>query len=72
MIYEERQKQKAEQLAKHTNRPIFDELPEGWKRVPAEQTTAPTGYYWAHNCKSLFSKERKTALIKDGNYWKKI
>lgn len=44
--------------------PKLDRLPEGWVRTNGAQT-APVGWYWANNGKSLFSGERKTALIKE-------
>ena len=42
----------------------LDKLPEGWKRTVGAQT-APTGWYWANNGKSLFGGERRSALIKE-------
>lgn len=44
--------------------PKLDRLPEGWVRTNGAQT-APNGWYWANNGKSLFSGERKSALIKE-------
>lgn len=44
--------------------PKLDRLPEGWVRTNGAQT-APVGWYWANNGKSLFGGERKTALIKE-------
>ena len=70
MSYEEQQKNKAENLAKATNKPIFEELPPGWERLPTgTMTTAPAGYYWASNKKSFFDKDYQSALIKDNNYF---
>lgn len=42
---------------------IFDTLPKGWKYLEGA-TTQPNGYKWACNGKSMFSKERKQALIR--------
>lgn len=44
--------------------PKFDRLPEGWARTKGAQT-APEGWYWANNGKSLFGGERKSAPIKE-------
>ena len=44
--------------------PKLDKLPDGWKRTVGAQT-APAGWYWANNGKSLFGGERKSALIKE-------
>ncbi len=42
---------------------VLDRLPEGWRFRPGA-TTAPRGYVWASNGKSLFSGEYMHALIK--------
>lgn len=42
---------------------IYTELPEGW-RIMEGATNHPRGYRWICNNKSLFSKERRTALLK--------
>jgi hypothetical protein len=42
---------------------ILNEMPKGWK-VNEKATTAPVGYKWINNGKSLFSGERKIALLK--------
>lgn len=44
--------------------PVKDTLPDGWKRTEGT-LTAPNGYYWADNNKSLFSGDREVALIKE-------
>lgn len=44
--------------------PKLDRLPEGWVRTNGAQT-APIGWYWANNGKSLFGGERRSALIKE-------
>ena len=51
-------------LLKDPTIPKLDRLPEGWKRTVGA-LTAPVGWYWANNGKSLFGGERKTALIKE-------
>lgn len=42
---------------------ILDHLPSGWQRVYGA-TTAPSGYYCAHNSRDIFGDEYKHALIK--------
>ena len=42
---------------------VLNELPNGW-RVIEGATTAPVGYKWVNNGKSLFSKEYERALLK--------
>lgn len=42
---------------------IVDKIPEGWI-ITEGATTAPVGYKWINNNKSMFSGERKTALLK--------
>lgn len=64
MTHEEKQRRKAEKL----NVPIFEEMPEGWT-ISKGARTAPVGFIWINNKKSLFDKERKTALLKDAKYW---
>ena len=51
-------------LLKDPTVPKLDRLPEGWKRTVGA-LTAPVGWHWANNGKSLFSGERKSALIKE-------
>jgi hypothetical protein len=43
--------------------PRYDEMPPGWKEIRGA-TTAPNGYVWIWNCKSIFSKEFRHALLK--------
>lgn len=45
---------------------IVREMPEGWS-VVKDALTAPPGYVWIHNRKSLFSGEYQSALIKIEN-----
>lgn len=42
---------------------IVNEKPIGWKIIE-NATTAPCGYKWISNGKSLFNGERRTALLK--------
>lgn len=42
---------------------IVNSIPNGWKILEGA-TTAPKGYKLIYNGKSLFSKERKKALLK--------
>lgn len=60
MTYEEKQRAKAAALGV----PIYDKMPEGWTES-AGALTAPSGYKWINNKKSLFSKDRKKALLKE-------
>jgi hypothetical protein len=39
---------------------------EGWKEIRGA-TTAPSGYVWIYNGKSIFSKEYRHALLKTIN-----
>lgn len=41
-----------------------DNVPEGYKKLEGAMT-APLGYTWYHNGKSIIDKERKTILVKD-------
>ena len=41
-------------------------MPKGWK-VDRGATTAPRGYTWVNNGKSMFGGQRRTALIKTSN-----
>ena len=42
----------------------LDSLPKGWKYAN-DALTQPNGWRWAHNGKSIFSGERKTALVRE-------
>ena len=42
---------------------VLNKLPNGW-RVIQGAATAPRGYKWVNNGKSLFSKEYEQALLK--------
>lgn len=42
---------------------VITRLPDGWKEIQGA-TTAPNGYKWVHNCKSLFGGEHEQALLK--------
>lgn len=43
---------------------VLDRLPRGWRYIEGA-LTAPTGFRWACNGKSLFGGERRSALIKE-------
>lgn len=43
---------------------ILNKLPNGW-RVIEGALTAPIGYKWVNNGKSVFSKEYRQALLKE-------
>ena len=42
---------------------IFTSMPDGWKYVKGA-LTAPNGYKWIYNGKSIFGDEYKQALLK--------
>ncbi len=44
----------------------YQELPKGWKEDKGA-TTAPVGFIWITNGKSLFRGERKSGLIREEN-----
>lgn len=44
--------------------PVFDELPKGWVIIK-NALTAPCGYKWISNNKSIFSGKRKLGFIRD-------
>ena len=43
--------------------PIFDTLPAGWI-INENATTAPAGFTWVNNNKSLFSAERLSGFLR--------
>ena len=43
--------------------PIYDIMPDGWVETKGA-TTAPNGYVWINNRKSIFTKEYRHALLK--------
>ena len=43
--------------------PVYDSMPDGWKEIRGAQT-APNGYVWIWNRKSIFSPEYRQALLK--------
>ena len=45
---------------------FLDKMPEGWKEIKGA-TTAPNGYVWIFNGKSIFTKEYQHALLKTKN-----
>jgi hypothetical protein len=47
--------------------PIYDELPEGWADI-SHIVSAPSGYHWINNRKSIFSDEYRHALLIIRNY----
>lgn len=42
---------------------VYNRMPKGWIKLEGA-TTAPRGYEWISNNQSLFSGNRKTALLK--------
>ena len=51
--------------------PVYDSMPDGWKEIRGAQT-APSGYVWIWNCKSIFSPEYQRALLKVKAYGQDI
>lgn len=49
---------------------VYKRKPKGWTETKGA-TTAPVGYKWISNNKSLFSGERKAALLKESNHEQK-
>lgn len=45
----------------------LDNAPDGWVK-DEYATTAPNGYSWYHNGKSVLKGERKSILVKDGGF----
>ena len=43
--------------------PIYETMPDGWVEIRGA-TTAPNGYVWINNRKSIFTKEYLHALLK--------
>lgn len=43
--------------------PIYDEMPEGWADI-SHIVSAPSGYHWINNRKSIFTKEYRHALLR--------
>lgn len=42
--------------------PVYKQIPKGWKELEGAQT-APVGYVWIYNGKSLFSGDYKHGLL---------
>ena len=42
---------------------IYDHIPEGWVDI-SDIVTAPAGYHWINNRKSIFNKEYRHALLR--------
>lgn len=45
---------------------VFNQMPTGWKETKYAMT-APNGYIWIYNGKSIFSSENQHALLKVTN-----
>ena len=45
---------------------VYFVMPDGWKEIIGAQT-APSGYVWIFNGKSIFSSEYRHALLKVNN-----
>lgn len=58
-------KRDAEEMARRLNIRLLDHLPEGW-RVLKGALTAPVGYVWVCNRKSILRGEYEHALMKEG------
>lgn len=46
--------------------PIYDAMPECWVEIRVA-TTAPNGYVWINNRKSIFRDEYRHALLRISN-----
>lgn len=55
----------ARRTIKHNNKDIdvYDEMPTGWSYIKGA-LTAPLGYAWISNNKSILSREKRLAFIK--------
>ena len=42
---------------------IYETMPDGWGEIRGA-TTAPNGYVWINNRKSIFNKEYRHALLR--------
>ena len=49
---------------KYTHIPVYDRMPEGWRKIQGA-LTAPRGYAWIHNGKSLFGGEYRHGFIRE-------
>lgn len=45
---------------------VFYQMPTGWKEISGA-LTAPSGYVWIFNGKSIFTSEYQQALLKVNN-----
>lgn len=45
---------------------VFYQMPTGWEEISCAQT-APSGYVWIFNCKSIFTREYRHALLRVKN-----
>lgn len=43
--------------------PIYETMPDGWGEIRGA-TTAPNGYVWINNRKSIFNNEYRHALLR--------
>lgn len=59
-----RGKQMTIKQAKDMGITILPSMPKNGYRIKGA-TTAPKGYYWISNGKSIFSGKRRTALVKE-------
>ena len=50
---------------------VYETLPDGWIILKCA-TTAPKGYKWIRNTKSIFDKNKKLAFLKEEWKWMKI
>lgn len=58
-------------LSGEYNVKVLKRLPKNWSPIKGAMT-APRGYKWVSNNKSLFKGERKTALVKISDYHKQF
>ena len=50
-------------IQKYAGIHVYDEMPQGWQEIKGAMT-APEGYVWIHNGKSLFGGEYRHGFIR--------
>lgn len=60
--YEKRRAKLVRQRQLLETTPVYSEVPKGWREIKGA-TTAPSGFKWISNGKSMFGGEREQALV---------
>lgn len=60
--YEKRRAKLVRQRQMLETNPVYSEVPKGWREIEGA-TTAPEGFKWVSNGKSMFGGEREQALV---------